>query len=85
LATANLRLGLLETQLEGLLAQVPAGELDPNSGVFTSAKGSQFNLELSRHTGSSTHNPFLMEQLLNASITEINNVYGPFPIIEDAD
>ncbi len=81
LATANLRLGLLETQLEGLLAQVPAGELDPNSGVFTSAKGSQFNLELSRHTGSSTHNPFLMEQLLIASIAEINNVYGPFPII----
>ena len=53
--------------------------------MFTSAKGASFNLELSRHKGSSTHNPFLMEQLLIASITEIDNVYGPFPIIANLE
>lgn len=84
LATAELVLGLLETQLETMLnntTQVPPSELDPTSGVFTSAKGSLFNLELSRHKGSSTHNPFLMEQLLIASILEMDNMYGPFPIV----
>jgi len=87
LSTAELRLGTLETQLEAQLnsAQVPPADLDPTSGTFTSAKGSLFNLELSRHGGSSTHNPFLMEQLLIASIAEMNAVYGPFPITVDLE
>ena len=86
LATAEARLGALETQLETMLTnttQVPPSELDPTSGVFTSAKGASFNLDLSRKTGSSVHNPFLLEQLLIASIAEVNNVYGPFPIVVD--
>jgi len=88
LATAELRLGVLETTLEAMLTnttQVPPSELDPSSGVFTTAKGCEFNMELSRHTGSSTHNPFLMEQLLIASIAEMNTVYGPFPIVVDLE
>ena len=88
LLAATTRLGLLETQLETMLnntAQVPPSELDPNSGVFTSAKGASFNLQLSRHKGSSTHNPFLLEQLLIASIAEVNAVYGPFPIVVDLE
>jgi hypothetical protein len=75
---------VLGAQLEAMLTnttQVPPSELDPASGIFTSAKGSEFNLELARFKGSSTHNPFLMEQLLIASIAEMENVYGPFPII----
>lgn len=88
LSTAEARLGALETQLEAMLTnttQVPPSELDPTSGVFTSAKGAWFNLELSRKTGSSVHNPFLLEQLLIASIQEVNNRYGPFPIVLDLE
>lgn len=85
LSTAELRLGLLEAQLQAQLSSplVPVADLDPTSGVFTSAKGSSFNLQLSELTGSSTHNPFLMEQLLIASIQEMDAVYGPFPITVD--
>lgn len=85
LSTAELRLGNLETQLDAQLNDplVPPADLDPNSGVFTSAKGCQFNLELSQHTGSSVHNPFLMEQLLIACIQEMDATYGPFPITVD--
>jgi len=88
LSTAEIRLGVLEAQLAAMLSNttlVPPSELDPSSGVFTTAKGCEFNMELSRFKGSSTHNPFLMEQLLIASIAEMNTVYGPFPIIVDLE
>jgi len=87
-AVAKARLGVLELQLESMLndaSRVPPADLDPTSGIFTSAKGATFNLELSRHPGSEVHNPFLLEQLLIASIQEVNNLYGPFPIVLDLE
>ena len=80
---ARVRLDVLGVQLAGMLAdttKVPPADLDPSSGIFTSAKGSQFNLELSQTVGAEVHNVFILEQLLTASIQEINSVYGPFPI-----
>jgi predicted CXXCH cytochrome family protein len=87
LSTAETRLGTLEAQLMTQLTspQVPPADLDPQSGIFTSAKGCEFNHELSTLKGSSVHNPFLMEQLLIACIAEMNDKYGPFPITVDLE
>jgi predicted CXXCH cytochrome family protein len=87
LSTAETRLGTLEAQLDAQLTDplVPPADLDPLSGIFTSAKGCQFNLELSQAKGSSVHNPFLMEQLLIACIQEMDRTYGPFPITVDLE
>jgi len=76
---ANGRIDPLIATVDSLLALVPPSELDPNTGVFTTAKGSKFNNDLAKTTGSSTHNPFLIEGLLLASIQALNDDYGPFP------
>lgn len=76
---ANGRIDPLIATMDSLLALVPPSELDPNSGVFTTAKGSKFNNDLAKKTGSEVHNPFLIEGLLRASIQAVNDEYGPFP------
>jgi predicted CXXCH cytochrome family protein len=76
---ANNRIDPLIATMDSLLALVPPSELDPNTGVFTTAKGSKFNNDLAKTIGSSTHNPFLIEGLLLASIQALNDEYGPFP------
>ncbi len=73
------RIDPLITTIDSLLALVPPSELDPSSGVLTTAKGSKFNNDLAKKTGSTTHNPFLIEGLLLASIQALNDEYGPFP------
>jgi predicted CXXCH cytochrome family protein len=63
------------------------GEIDPTQPTFTIAEGALFNLELTRHgathtvaqfdyAAAATHNPFLMESLLIASIAEVQREYG---------
>ena len=88
LTTAALRFQNLADQVEALLAQVPEGEIDPGDGVITTAEGAYFNMELARfggterpspllaYAGTAAHNPFLVEQLLIASITAVQDEYG---------
>lgn len=79
--TANTRIDALVTQMEALLLQPPvAADLDRTDGIFTVADGAWFNNELAKMAGSRVHNPFLIEQLMLATITAINDTYGPLPI-----
>jgi predicted CXXCH cytochrome family protein len=68
------------------------GEIDAQNPTFTVAEGSFFNMNLATFpgedrpddrlvvAGSATHNPFLMEQLLIASIAAMRDEYGlPVP------
>lgn len=72
----NNRIELLASTLEGLLAQVPASEFSDSDGRYTSAEGSRFNVELARFSGSTIHNPILIEALLTASIQQVRTQYG---------
>jgi predicted CXXCH cytochrome family protein len=68
----------------------PGGEIDPGDGVFTIAEGALFNINLAMFpheageedptsddvTGSSTHNPFLVEALLIGSQDAVEDFYG---------
>jgi hypothetical protein len=66
----------------------PGGEIDATDGLFTVAEGAFFNLELAEFGGTdrpsallayaaaASHNPFLTEQLLIASIRAVENEYG---------
>lgn len=49
--------------------------------IFTSCLGTQFNVSLATHPGEFVHNPFLIEQLLVASINQIQKDYGVSPDI----
>lgn len=59
------------------------GEIDPADPTFTAAEGALFNYHLATFggsvTGASTHNPFLVEALLIASIQTLEDVYGVSP------
>ena len=48
---------------------------------FTSCLGAQFNVSLAQSPGAFVHNPFLLEQLLVASINQIQKDYGVTPSI----
>ncbi|MEO8622043.1 MAG: cytochrome c3 family protein, partial [bacterium] len=48
---------------------------------FTSCLGTQFNVSLAQAPGGIIHNPFLIEQLLVASINQIQKDYGVTPSI----
>src|SRR5918994_622973 len=75
--TANQRILDLTTELDALLALPgPAAELNPSDGIFTVADGANFNSQLAKLPGSPTHNPFLMEKLLVATIDAVNVAYG---------
>lgn len=65
--TARLRIDELIDETRALLALAPEGAQNPSDGVFTVADGAWFNAELAALDGTSTHNPFLAEQLLIAS------------------
>jgi predicted CXXCH cytochrome family protein len=75
---AEQRIENLANTLEPLLDQIPEGEFG-NPGRYTTADGSLFNLRLARVNGSATHNPFLVEALLVASIRQIEIDYGVRP------
>ncbi len=74
--TANQRMTTLATEIDRLLTLVPPGEFNLTDGTFTVADGAWFNADLARKKGSPTHNPFLTEQLLVASINALKSTYG---------
>jgi hypothetical protein len=46
---------------------------------YTSCLGTQFNVSLALAPGAFVHNPFLIEQLLVASINQLQKDYGVTP------
>ncbi|TPW16765.1 MAG: hypothetical protein FD129_628, partial [bacterium] len=74
--TANNRMENLVEEVDRLLTLVPPGEFSTTDGRFTVADGAWFNARLAEKKGSPTHNPFLTEQLLVASIDAMEAAYG---------
>lgn len=74
--TANARIAALVAEVDRLLPLVPAGEYNLTDGRFTVADGAWFNKELCKRAGSPTHNPYLTEQLMIASISALKTTYG---------
>jgi predicted CXXCH cytochrome family protein len=73
------RLNTLAAILQAQLAQVPASEFDPSDNRYTTAEGARFNAQLAVFRGTETHNPFLAEALLIASIQQVQREYGIAP------
>ena len=67
-------------QLRAMLATRPPSDTARNDGRYTTAEGSWFNVKLAEAPGAAVHNPFLIEALLRASITQMQRDYGtPVP------
>jgi predicted CXXCH cytochrome family protein len=79
MTTARLRLNTLAATLNAQLAQVPASEFSDTDGRYTTAEGARFNVQLALFRGTETHNPFLAEALLIASIQQVQAEYGIAP------
>jgi predicted CXXCH cytochrome family protein len=73
---AQARMEDLVTELNALLALVPADQFSSSDGVYTVAEGSKFNSGLGAIESSAVHNPFLTEALLTASIAIMKTEYG---------
>lgn len=73
--TAENRMLTLAAQLDKMIALVPKTEIVANDGKYTSAEGAQFNSALAKTGGAAAHNPFLIEQLLTASMKQLNVDY----------
>lgn len=73
--TSKQRIANLVEEVDAILKLVPEGELDQRDGRFTTADGAWFNARLGELPGTSTHNPFLAEQLLVASIQAVRDQY----------
>jgi hypothetical protein len=102
LTAASARMNFLVEVLHDLLVIVdpngedPGGEIDATNPTFTVAEGAFFNMALAEfgsdewgtHSvlGSSTHNPFLIESLLIASIEAVEDEYaGILPRVSGID
>ncbi len=77
MTAATSRLALLDSALSSQLARLPDSLF--SSDTVNTAIGAQFDLQLAEKTGSEVHNPFLMETLLTASITQVQQDYGIAP------
>ncbi|HLS47440.1 MAG TPA: cytochrome c3 family protein [Gemmatimonadales bacterium] len=67
----------LVEQLDVLLARPEvAPDNVQNDGKFTVADGAWFNSQLAKMPGSHVHNPFLIEQLLIATIDQLQDTYA---------
>jgi hypothetical protein len=85
LERASERITFWADELEALLDELPEGEVSRDP-PFTVGDGTDFNLQLAYHgneefgtntvLGSTTHNPFLMESLLIASIDAVEEEYA---------
>ena len=75
-ATSSGRLALLASQVDALIAKAPKTETVANDGKYTTAEGAAFNSALAKEPGAAAHNPFLIEQLLTASIKQLQKDYG---------
>jgi predicted CXXCH cytochrome family protein len=74
--TVTQRINSWNNQLKALLARVPATEFNPNDSRYSTAEGARFNSQLADRPGSVSHNPFLLEALLIASIQQVQRDYG---------
>ena len=75
--SARDRIADLVTEANALLAlPAVAADRNLNDGVFTVADGVWFNTQLAALKGTSTHNPFLAENLMTASIAALQETYG---------
>jgi hypothetical protein len=75
--TADARITQLVNQLDAmLLLPEVAPDNVQNDGRFTVADGAWFNSQLAKMTGSTVHNPFLIEQLLIATINQLRTTYN---------
>ena len=82
--TDSLRVQQLIVSANSAIAKVKAqkpSECALNGPKYTSCLGTQFNVSLAQAPGSFVHNPFLIEQLLVASINQIQKDYGVTPDI----
>jgi predicted CXXCH cytochrome family protein len=77
--TASARIGVLQTELIrviGLATAQPAKPCAFPQKTYTTCNGAAFNLSLSQKLGSVIHNPFLIEQLMIASISQMKKDYS---------
>lgn len=75
--TAKARMASLTAEVDRLLTIPPASTaLNLTDGTFTVADGAWFNSKLGQLPGTPIHNPFLIEQLLIASIQAVKTTYG---------
>jgi hypothetical protein len=82
--TDSARVLQLVTSLNSAIAKVTAlkpADCKLGGPTYTSCLGSQFNVSLAQAPGAFVHNPFLIEQLLVASINQIQKDYGVTPDI----
>ena len=79
--TDSVRIYQLIAQANSAIAKVKAAKpTDCQLGkVYTSCLGTQFNVSLASAPGAFVHNPFLIEQLLVASINQLQKDYGVTP------
>lgn len=77
LTTADARIDELVEELDAmLLLPEVAPDNVQNDGRFTVADGAWFNSQLAKMKGSTVHNPFLIEQLLIATINQLITTYN---------
>jgi predicted CXXCH cytochrome family protein len=77
--TDSARVLQLTTTLQGQITKVTASkpaECKLGGPVYTTCLGAQFNVSLAQSTGAFVHNPFLIEQLLVATINQMQKDYG---------
>lgn len=70
------RIASLVTELNGLIAQIPADQFSTSDNVYTTGEGAKFNAGLGAIESSAIHNPFMTEALLTASIAQVKADYG---------
>jgi hypothetical protein len=71
------RLRALTLEVNRLVARVPASEFNTTDGKTTVGEGAKFNASLlDGDTSRGVHNPFLLEALLQASITALKTTYN---------
>jgi predicted CXXCH cytochrome family protein len=79
LSVAELRINRLVAEIASLLPRIPASEFSNSDNRYTTGEGARFNMQLAQKKGSITHNPFLLEALLIASIRQVEIDYGIRP------
>ncbi|HEX6308056.1 MAG TPA: multiheme c-type cytochrome [Longimicrobiales bacterium] len=76
------RIQNLVDELNVLIAQAPATEVNATDGRYSTLEGAKFNVGLATGRfvrGASVHNPFLLEALLSATIKQMEADYGVSP------
>lgn len=64
-------------ELEGLVDALPDSLFDSSDGIYTTAEGAKFNADLANRDGVAAHNALLIDALLDATIDQVEEDYGP--------